>query len=72
MNGTEFWVQAEPKELWHMETDDNCEVMLCGVVISVDLKSSKVQASPGPRRCPDCWMEAEKLRRIRGFAPTVR
>lgn len=64
----EFWVQAAPKEPWHQETDEDCELMLCGLRISVDLVSSKVQSMPGPRRCADCWLEGEKLRRIRELA----
>lgn len=58
-------MQAYPAEPWHRETDDNCELMLCGAEISVDLGSSKVQSQPGLRRCASCWMVAEKYRRIR-------
>ena len=62
-----FFVQAHAKEPWHVETDDNCEIMLCGKFISVDLASSKVQGSWGQRKCADCWMKLETTRKVRGL-----
>lgn len=54
-----FFVQEAPKEPWHVETDDNCEVMLCGKVISVDAPSARIQQRRGPRWCTDCWMKLQ-------------
>ena len=64
-----FFVQATAKGSWHLESDDNCEVMLCGAVIPVDLPTSKVQNRCGKHRCASCWMRHEEERRLREFAP---
>lgn len=58
-----FFVQEAPKEPWHVETEEDCEVMLCGKVISVDSPTAKVQYRRGPRWCPDCWIILQRLRK---------
>lgn len=58
----DFFVQEKPKDQWHIESDENCEVMLCGYFISVD-SSARVSAHGGPLKCPDCWMILERKRR---------
>ena len=59
-----FFVQAEPKGLWHVESDEHCEYMLCGYFISVDAAKVKIQSNWGPRKCSDCWMLLERQKRI--------
>lgn len=54
-----FFVQESSKEMWHVETRANCEVMLCGKVIPTGAPYVRVQVRWGPRRCPDCWTELE-------------
>jgi len=44
--------------MWHVETREDCELMLCGLLISIDV-NARVQTRWGPRRCPDCWYELE-------------
>lgn len=53
---TTFFVQEFPKEPWHVESDADPEIMLCGFYISVDSMTAKVQYRRGPRWCPDCWV----------------
>lgn len=68
----DFYVQSGAKEPWHVESDEHCEVMLCGLVVSVDSPTVRIQTSWGIRKCPDCWIEWERLRRIRSLAPSRR
>lgn len=63
-----FFVQEDAKEMWHVETDDNCERMLCGKFISINSKTARIQSQWGPRRCPDCWMRFQELARIQAMA----
>ena len=49
-----FYVQETPVDPWHVESRDNCEVMLCGKFISVD-SGARPQTRWGQRRCPNCW-----------------
>lgn len=72
MSDNHFYIQAASKEPWHVESDENCEVMLCGTVISVDSWSARVAHRWGLRRCPDCWMLLEKQHRVESLAPSVR
>ena len=55
-----FFVQLKPREAWHVETDDDCEIMLCGTRISVDEQWSSIQSRWGPRKCPDCWIKLKE------------
>lgn len=57
-----FYVQREPRSVWHVESSDDPELMLCGERISVDLDTVKVQIRPGPKFC--LWCE-EYLKRAR-------
>lgn len=50
-----FFVQSEPREPWHCESETDCTVMLCGVQIPLR-GSVKVRHSWGVYRCLDCWM----------------
>ena len=68
MSDSHFFVQPKEKELWHVESDENCEVMLCGLYISVDW-DARISQRWGPRKCPDCWMRLEELHRIEAIAP---
>jgi len=65
-----FFVQEDFKEPWHVESDGNCEVMLCGKIISVNSMTARIRATWGQRRCPDCWVETERLQRIKELLPT--
>jgi hypothetical protein len=56
-----FFVQARSLEAWHCESEADCEEMLCGYRISVDLETTKVQSRWGPRKCPDCWIILQRL-----------
>lgn len=56
-----FFIQARPREAWHVETDEDCELMLCGYRISVNSELSKIQYRWGPRKCPDCWLLLKEL-----------
>ncbi len=58
----DFWVQEKSKLPWHVESEENCEMMLCGYFISVDA-STQVSNTGGPLKCPDCWMILERMRR---------
>jgi hypothetical protein len=64
-----FFVQETTKERWHVETDENCEVMLCGKVISVDSSTARVSHRWGQRKCPDCWMRLEALHKVEAIGP---
>ncbi len=61
---TLFFVQEKPKDFWHVETEEDCEVMLCGKNISIEPSSVKVSRIWNNRRCPDCWIIHEKMRRM--------
>jgi hypothetical protein len=58
----DFYVQQKSKDVWHVESEEDCERMLCGHFISVN-ESVKVSATGGPLKCPDCWMILERARR---------
>lgn len=58
-----FFIQEAPREPWHVESDENCELMLCGRFISVDLSTVRIRAGNAPSRalgCADCWMLLQK------------
>jgi hypothetical protein len=63
-----FFIQAAARGPWHVESDEDCEVMLCGAVILVTSRA-RIQNNWGPRKCPDCWMRLEELHRIESLAP---
>lgn len=53
-----FFVASGPGKPWHVESDENCEVMLCGEVIPVEgpgTAMTRVQSWWGPKKCPDCF-----------------
>lgn len=52
-NPEPFYVQANPREVWHVETPDDPEEMLCGLMISVDV-SVKIQRRSGKKPCLWC------------------
>lgn len=56
-----FWVQKNVRGVWHVETPDDPERMLCGEVIRVDDPHSKVQTRPGLKECPWCEHELERV-----------
>lgn len=58
-----FFIQAEPKGQWHVESEEHCEYMLCGLWIGVEGSKVKIQNSWGPTKCPDCWIIYERQRR---------
>lgn len=51
-----FFIQETPRGQWHVESDENCEVMLCGRVVSVDASFVKIQYRWGPKKCSDCFL----------------
>lgn len=59
----DFFIQPAPRELWHVESDDDCEVMLCGLVVPVDNEMVRIQYRWGPRKCPDCFIRYEARKR---------
>lgn len=59
----EFFIQDSPKEAWHVESEDNCEIMLCGKFISVEKHGVRISASWGVLTCADCWMALERKQR---------
>lgn len=58
----DFFIQKNPKEPWHVESEEDCERMLCGLFISVN-GSYRVASKWGQLKCPDCWMTYERRRR---------
>lgn len=65
MRRGDFFVQATSRAPWHVESDDDCERMLCGVVVPLE-SSARIQTRWGARKCPDCWVlvrAREALRR---------
>lgn len=62
INPEPFYVQEYDRGPWHVETPDNPERMLCGIEISVESTSAKVQKRFGVKPCLWCkhWLE-EKL-----------
>jgi hypothetical protein len=52
----DFFVQEHSRAPWHVESEDDCERMLCGHWVSVDNASARVQTRWGPKRCPDCYV----------------
>ena len=55
-----FWVQHTSRGLWHIETLDDPEQMLCGVEILID-SDAKVQTHPGLKECLWCIHAYEAL-----------
>lgn len=51
-----FYVQENERGVWHVETPDDPETMLCKMTISVDA-SVKVQRRPGKKPCLWCQRE---------------
>jgi len=49
-----FFVQAEPRGVWHVETPEDPERMLCGVTISVDSQTAVISKSWGLKPCLWC------------------
>lgn len=59
-----FFVSRGAREPWHVESDDDCEVMLCGAVIPAEGPGSqavRVQSWWGPKKCPDCFIRFGRL-----------
>jgi hypothetical protein len=56
-----FFVQRQLREAWHVESDEDPTVMLCGYRIPLEGATVKVQYRWGPRKCPDCWIEYQEL-----------
>lgn len=56
-----FWVQPRNREAWHIESDEHCEFMLCGLFISVDSAEARIRhAVPSQAvACGECWMQAK-------------
>lgn len=54
-----FFVQEKPRAEWHVESDDNCEVMLCGYVIPVEA-DARIKYSWGEKKCLDCFIALKK------------
>lgn len=50
---TPFFVQETPRGLWHVETPDDPDLMLCGMRIPVD-GAAKIQHRWGTKPCPWC------------------
>ncbi len=60
-----FFIQQSPREVWHIESPEHCEYMLCGKFISVDT-SARIRSGAAPSYslgCPDCWMKWQRARR---------
>lgn len=55
-----FWVQRTVRGVWHIETIDDPEKMLCGAEILVE-SDAKVQTRPGLKECPWCVHEYERM-----------
>ena len=49
-----FFVQKTPRGLWHVESLDDPEKMLCGEWIGVDESDVKVSKRWGLKPCPWC------------------
>lgn len=60
VNPEPFFVQESDREMWHVETPDDPEEMLCGKKISVDLPSARVQKRFGVKPCPWCRHSLEE------------
>ena len=68
MSDSHFYVQAVRRALWHVESDEDCERMLCGLRISVDSGSANIATQPGSRICADCWILLGIQHRIEALA----
>lgn len=53
-----FYVQEFSKDAWHVESVEDCEVMLCGKVVSVDAPYVRIRTNQPSRSlgCGDCWI----------------
>jgi hypothetical protein len=58
-----FFVQERPRDAWHVESEDDPEIMLCGYVVLVDDLFVRVQKRWGKTRCPEC----ERILSSEGF-----
>lgn len=59
-----FFVSEGEREPWHVESQEDCELMLCGIWIPVEGPGSgktRVQTWWGPKKCPDCFLLFGKL-----------
>jgi len=56
-----FYVQREPRAVWHVESDDDPEVMLCGEVISVELSNARVSHRVGLKPCLWCKKKLDEF-----------
>lgn len=50
-----FFVTEGPRQPSHVESNEDCERMLCGKIIPVD-GTYTVQSWWGPKKCPDCFL----------------
>jgi hypothetical protein len=48
-----FFVQSHPRGLWHVETPDDPETVLCGEKISTE-SDARIQHRWGTKPCPWC------------------
>lgn len=55
----DFFIQEESRGIWHAESRDHCEIMLCGKFISVDA-NVRIQQRWGPKKCFGCYVEFKK------------
>ncbi len=51
---TPFFVQEEPRAVWHVESEDDPELMLCGARISVNSPKARIQHRWGTKPCLWC------------------
>lgn len=55
-----FFVSEGPREPSHVESEENCEIMLCGKVIPVEGPRGgagpMIQTWWGPKKCADCFL----------------
>lgn len=69
---THFYVQETRRGLWHVESDEHSEYMLCGLFISENSGSANIANNPGSRQCADCWILLDIQHRIEALAPHQR
>ena len=61
----DFFIQARLGEAWHVESEKDCEIMLCGKFISSDNMVVRIQSRWGTRKCSDCWIKLEEVKLAR-------
>jgi hypothetical protein len=69
MSDHHFYVQERRREPWHVESDEDCERMLCGLRISIESKGANISQIPGSRICADCWILLELQHKIEALGP---